>query len=166
MRRRPFVVQVVGESGSGKTQVIERAVRGLIRRRLRVAVVKHSHHAPDLEGKDTARFSRAGADIVVFASQPSFALFRGNAEALIRVLPVDVVLVEGYSRRRWGGPRFRVRSSQAVASTVALILQAAPRRPSRPTIVVDGRRKTADPLWWWVQNILELRNVREVRRAR
>lgn len=162
---RPLVVQVIGESGSGKTRVIESAVRRLRRRRLRVAVVKHSHHSPDLAGKDTARFSRAGADLVLFASDPSFALFRGNVARLAGALPVDVVLVEGYSERRWGDMRLRVRSSHSLPALVRRILDAAPRVPARPTVVVDGRRRAADPLWWFVANVLELRRAREVRRA-
>lgn len=166
MTGRPFVVQVVGESGSGKTRVIERAVRSLVRRHLRVAVVKHSHHTPDLAGKDTSRFARAGADIVLFASDPSFAVFRGDVGLLVRALPVDVVLVEGYSRRRWGDLRLRVRSARTLSATTTRILEAAPRTPSRPKVVIDGRRRTADPIWWWVANLLELRRAKEVRRVR
>lgn len=166
MTGRPLVVQVIGESGSGKTRVIERAVRRLVRRRLRVAVVKHSHHSPDFADKDTGRFSRAGADIVLFASDPSFALFRRDVGALVRTLPVDVVLVEGYSRRRWGDLRLRVRSARSLPALVARVLDAAPMTPWRPKVVVDGRRRTADPLWWWVANILELRRAKEVRRVR
>lgn len=160
----PLVVQVVGKSGSGKTRVIEQVLRALDRRRLRVAVVKHSHHAPDLEGKDTARFSRAGAHVVLFASDLSFALFRGDVGPLVRALPVDLVLVEGYSRRRWGAHRFRVQSPRNVPSTVARILEIAPVRPRRSILVVDGRSRPADPLWRWVLNLLELRGAREVRR--
>lgn len=166
MTHRPFVVQVIGESGSGKTRVVERAVRYLVRRRLRVAVVKHSHHAPDLAGKDTHRFSKAGAEIVLFASDPSFALFRGDVARLVRALPVDVVLVEGYSGRRWGDLRLRVRSPRTVPALVARILEAAPRARGPPKVVVDGRRRSADPLWWLVANILEIRGAKEVRRAR
>lgn len=162
----PLIVQVTGDSGSGKTRVIEHAVRRLARRRLRVAVVKHSHHSPDLASKDTDRFSRAGADVVVFASNPSFALFRADPGRIVRALPVDVVLVEGYSRRRWGELRLRVRSPRTHAALVERILEAAPRTPSRPKVVVDGLPKTADTLWWLVQNILELRQAKEFRRVR
>ncbi len=162
----PLIVQITGDSGTGKTSVIEHAVRQLTRRRLRTAVVKHSHHPPDLAGKDTARFSRAGADVVLFASDPSFTLFRGDPGRIVRALPVDVVLVEGYSRRRWGDLRLRVRTPRTHAALVARILEAAPATPSRPKVMVDGHARRADTLWWLVQNILELRQAKEVRRVR
>jgi molybdopterin-guanine dinucleotide biosynthesis protein MobB len=129
-----------------------------------VAVVKHSHHTPDLEGKDTARYRGAGAEIVLFASSESFLEFRGSAESLVRVLPVDVVLVEGYSRRTFGGVRIRIRRPEQAPGVVARILKTAPRRPAAASVLLDGRRRSADPIWRLVVNVMEERLVREVRR--
>jgi molybdopterin-guanine dinucleotide biosynthesis protein MobB len=161
---RPRVIQVVGTSGSGKTLVVERCVRRLAARGLRVAVVKHSHHSPDLEGKDTARYTAAGAHAVLFASRGSFLAFRGSPERLVRLLPVDVVLVEGYSQRTFGGPRLRITAPMEAARVVRRILKIAPRRRSRASVVLDGRRRSADPLWRLVLNVMAERRVREVRR--
>lgn len=57
-----------GWSGSGKTTLIERLIEGFRGRGRSVAVVKKVPHGADLEpqGKDTARFRRAGA-VPVFA---------------------------------------------------------------------------------------------------
>ena len=58
-------VGFAGYSGSGKTTLIEQLVRSLKARGLRVAVIKHDVHdfEMDREGKDSWRFSQAGADI-------------------------------------------------------------------------------------------------------
>jgi molybdopterin-guanine dinucleotide biosynthesis protein MobB len=164
MSDRPRVIQVVGDSGSGKTLVVERCVRRLSARGLSVAVVTHSHHSPDLEGKDTARYTAAGADAVLFASRASFLAFRGSPEPLVRLLPVDVVLVEGYSRRTFGGTRVRIRQPKEASRVVGRILKLAPRRPGVATVVLDGRQRSADRFWRLVLNVMADRRVREVRR--
>ncbi len=161
---RPFVVQVVGPSGSGKTRTVERAVRRLVARGLTVAVVKHSHHSPDLRGKDTSRFADAGAAVVVFASRRSFVSFRASPARLVPALPVDVVLVEGYSHRRFGGPRVRVSAPSDATACVNRIVRAAPPRPRIPSIVVDGRRRRARGPWRFVAHFLEVEGAHEVRR--
>ena len=53
-------------SGTGKTTLIERVIRELKARGVRVAVVKHDVHGIDPcdEGKDSGRFRLAGADRV------------------------------------------------------------------------------------------------------
>jgi molybdopterin-guanine dinucleotide biosynthesis protein MobB len=160
---RPLLIQVVGHSGSGKTLVVERCVRRLVARGLTVGVVKHSHHSPDLRGKDSARFSVAGAHVVLFSGPVSFLTFHGASEELVRALPVDVALVEGFSRRSFGSRRFTIRSPAEVARLVNRIVRVAPRPPKPSTIILDGRRKGADPLWRLVANVMALRGVREVR---
>ena len=98
----------VGRSGSGKTTLAEQVLRLLISGDTRVSVIKHTHHAVDLEtpGKDTWRFREAGASQVVLASVARWALMqelRGAAEpelpALLTMLSAcDLVLVEGFKR--------------------------------------------------------------------
>ncbi len=162
----PRLIQVVGDSGSGKTLVVEQAVRRLTRRRLRVAVVKHSHHPPDLRGKDTSRARAAGAVLVLFASRPSFALFRSLPIDLLRALPVDVVLVEGYSRRNFGGPRVRIDRPDQARSVVRLILNAAPRTRCRRILRLDGRPVRAEGIWGLVAGVMDVRGVQVIRRGR
>ena len=72
------VVGFAGYSGSGKTTLIERVIPALKARGLRVSVVKHAHHAFDIDhpGKDTYRHREAGAFEVVVASSKRLALVR------------------------------------------------------------------------------------------
>jgi molybdopterin-guanine dinucleotide biosynthesis protein MobB len=128
-----------------------------------VAVVKHSHHSPDLSGKDSERFSSAGAELVVFSGRTSFATFGHFSEEFVRILPVDVVLIEGYSQRSFGSQRYTIRQPSEAARLVARILRSCPLRAGSPVIVTDGRRVPADPLWRLVRNAMAVRNVGEVR---
>src|SRR3990167_6366769 len=59
----PNVFTVVGHSGSGKTTLVEKLLRELSSRGLRVATIKHAHHKVvlDTPGKDSYRYKRAGA---------------------------------------------------------------------------------------------------------
>ena len=86
-------------SGTGKTTLIERVIRELKVRGVRVAVVKHDVHGIDPcdEGKDSGRFRLAGADRVALIG-PEYG---EDAEArLFQVLGaltgVDLILVEGF----------------------------------------------------------------------
>jgi len=97
-----------GWSGSGKTTLIEHLIPRLVARGLRVALVKHAHHEFDLDqpGKDSWRHRHAGCTEVLVSSSVRWALIhelRGDPEltlddALARLSPCDLVLVEGYKR--------------------------------------------------------------------
>lgn len=103
------VVGFAGYSGSGKTTLVEGVIAALKLRGLRVSVVKHAHHAFDIdrEGKDSFRHREAGAFEVVIASDKRLALLREfeqetklSAHHLIAELytGVDWVLVEGFKQ--------------------------------------------------------------------
>lgn len=95
-----------GWSGSGKTTLIEHVIPRLVARGLRLALIKHAHHGFDVDhpGKDSFRHRRAGCAEVLVTSGLRWALMhelRGSAElslddALVRLSPCDLVLVEGY----------------------------------------------------------------------
>ncbi len=97
-----------GWSGSGKTTVIERLIPELRARGLRVSLIKHAHHAFDIDqpGKDSWRHRQAGCTEVLITSSVRWALMhelRDEAEmtlpqALERLGPCDLVLIEGYKR--------------------------------------------------------------------
>lgn len=97
---------IVGRQGSGKTHLIERLVRELTGRGLRVSTVKHTHHhAPQLEPahKDSARHRAAGAYEVLLAADSGWLLTRAGsgatpplADLLTELAPCDLVLIEGY----------------------------------------------------------------------
>ncbi len=95
---------ICGWSGSGKTTVIEEAVRRLTGRGLRVGVVKHDVHGLniDKEGKDSDKFFKAGADVIMRGPAQSFLRSHRTGDSpLIEVLKLvspyyDLVLVEGH----------------------------------------------------------------------
>ena len=78
-------------------------------RGLRLAVLKHDahHFEMDKPGKDTFRFTQAGADVVTICSREKFAMIERleeepSLEELIqRLPPVDLILTEGYKGSRY-----------------------------------------------------------------
>jgi molybdopterin-guanine dinucleotide biosynthesis protein B len=107
--RAPPCFGFAGHSGSGKTTLMEGVIAALVGRGWRVSVIKHTHHAVDLDrpGKDSFRHRAAGAAEVLLASGQRWALLhelRGAPEpelpALIeRLSGCDLVLVEGFKRQ-------------------------------------------------------------------
>ena len=102
------VVGFCGYSGAGKTTLVEQLTKVLTQAGHRVSVVKHAHHAFDIdhEGKDSWRHRHAGAFEVVIASDRRLAKIREfevraapTVHALIAELGAcDWVLVEGFKR--------------------------------------------------------------------
>jgi molybdopterin-guanine dinucleotide biosynthesis protein B len=80
----------------------------LVRRGLKVATVKHAHHAFDIDrpGKDSWQHREAGASEVVVASSRRWAVVHelrdeaepSLAELLAKLSPVDLVIIEGFKR--------------------------------------------------------------------
>lgn len=91
-----------GFSGSGKTTLIEKLILLLKKKGLKVAVIKHDGHdfEMDREGKDTYRFSKAGADTVMISSVSKSSRLCSHTMSLEEMLKdagdVDIILVEGY----------------------------------------------------------------------
>ncbi len=100
------IVSFVGKSGIGKTTFVEKVVRELAARGVRVAVIKHhAHETPiDAPGKDSWRYAEAGADTVVVSSPREVAQFRRVpreltlAEIAARIQDVDIIVTEGFKR--------------------------------------------------------------------
>jgi molybdopterin-guanine dinucleotide biosynthesis adapter protein len=102
------VIGFCGFSGSGKTTLVEQLIVRLKLAGLRVSVVKHAHHAFDIdhEGKDSWRHRRAGAFEVVIASERRLAKVREFEvrqaptvhELIAELAACDWVLVEGFKR--------------------------------------------------------------------
>jgi molybdopterin-guanine dinucleotide biosynthesis protein B len=95
---------MVGPSNSGKTELICALLQWFATRKLKVAVLKHSHqqHLGD-EGKDTWRYRQAGGQLVALAAPGLLQInraFPGEpslAAVLSALAPeVDLILVEGY----------------------------------------------------------------------
>ena len=96
------VYSVVAFSGTGKTTMLEQLVRELKSCGIRLAVVKHDAHdfEIDKEGKDSWRFSKAGADVVAIASGTKAAIMENRyipfEEIISRITDVDLIITEGY----------------------------------------------------------------------
>ncbi len=93
-------------SGTGKTTIIERLVALLKDDGLRVAVIKHDGHDFDIdrEGKDSWRFTQAGADISLISSASKTAIIESRELDLNSIIglvhDVDIILVEGYKNEK------------------------------------------------------------------
>jgi len=95
-----------GYSGSGKTTLIEQLIPRFVAQGLRVSLIKHAHHAFDVDqpGKDSYRHRHAGASEVLVTSSRRWVLMhelRGEAEPtfdaqLGHLAPCDLLLVEGF----------------------------------------------------------------------
>jgi len=101
------VVSFVAPSGTGKTTLLEKVIVALKARGVRVGAIKHDAHRFEIDhpGKDSYRFTHAGADTTVITSSETLALVKRHAaspspEELIAAYfeDVDLVLVEGFKR--------------------------------------------------------------------
>ena len=100
------VIGFAAYSGTGKTTLIEKLLRRLKEKGFRAAVIKHDAHDFDIdrEGKDSWRFTQAGADIMLISSEKKTAVIeqrqRSFAENLSLIHDVDLILVEGYKQEQ------------------------------------------------------------------
>ena len=102
----PPVVSIIANSGTGKTTLIEKLIKELKQRGYLVGVVKHDAHrfSIDHEGKDSWRFTRAGADIMLLTSKGQIAMVRQHLEddpELTETIAtyckgLDIVITEGF----------------------------------------------------------------------
>jgi len=100
-----LIISIVGKSEAGKTTLLEKLIGELKGRNYRVAIVKHSHHADDLdtEKKDTWRFSRAGSELSAINSLDNLAIYRHmdhyfDPQEISNFIlwDYDVILTEGF----------------------------------------------------------------------
>jgi molybdopterin-guanine dinucleotide biosynthesis protein B len=102
------VIGLAGWSGAGKTTLLTRVIPHLLGQGLRLSVIKHAHHAFDVDvpGKDSWEHRQSGATEVLVSSAQRWALMhelRGAAEPrlpelLAKMAQVDLVVVEGFKR--------------------------------------------------------------------
>jgi molybdopterin-guanine dinucleotide biosynthesis protein B len=100
------IVSVVGKGDSGKTTFLEKLIRELADRGVRVATVKHHSHDYDIDvpGKDSYRHARAGAFATMVSSPEKFALIHEveqemPLDVIARVAHdsgADILITEGY----------------------------------------------------------------------
>lgn len=94
-------------SGTGKTTLLEQLITQLRGARLRLGLIKHSHHELELDqpGKDSYRLRHAGCIETVLATPSRSIHFVERAEPRDTLLeeqlallsqPLDLILVEGF----------------------------------------------------------------------
>jgi molybdopterin-guanine dinucleotide biosynthesis protein B len=100
-----LIISIVGKSDAGKTTLLESLIGELKRRGHKVAIVKHSHHADDLDThkKDTWRFTRAGSELSAINSLDNLAIYRHmdhyfDPQEISNFIlwDYDVILTEGF----------------------------------------------------------------------
>jgi molybdopterin-guanine dinucleotide biosynthesis protein B len=102
-------VAAIGKSSSGKTVTIEYLIKQFSAENYRVGAVKHIHHKGftiDTEGKNTWRYAKAGAIVVVAISPDETAIIKktmqeiGSFDNVVELMKkeegLDIVFIEGY----------------------------------------------------------------------
>lgn len=101
---KPQIVAVVGKSNAGKTTFLEKLIRELKNRNIKVGTIKHDVHGFDIDqpGKDTWRHAQAGADAVIISSPSKVAVIKKveqemNLDQVAEyITDMDIILTEGY----------------------------------------------------------------------
>ena len=110
----PILGIVASGSNAGKTTLITQLIPALAARNIRVSVIKHAHHAFDIDhvGKDSYKIRESGAVQTLIASGKRWALMtemhrlpeaplEANLSELIALINpnyADLILVEGFKQ--------------------------------------------------------------------
>lgn len=101
------IVSFVAYSGTGKTTFLEKLIPKLKAYGLKIAIVKHDGHRFDIDhkGKDSDRFTKAGADVTGLISSEKAVLMDNRTvapeEFLKKIDGVDLILTEGFKHEPW-----------------------------------------------------------------
>lgn len=96
------ILGVAGTKNTGKTTLVTLIVRELVKRGYQVGTIKHTHHEFDLEGRDTWKHRKAGAELVVGAGDDTFFLVneRFELEIILKIIEcikkLDYIVIEGF----------------------------------------------------------------------
>lgn len=155
----PAVFSIVGHSGAGKTTLVEKLVRELTARGLRIATIKHAHHKVvlDTPGKDSYRYKEAGAVMSMLVTTTQLQVVADATEGrepeqlAQRFLgEADLVLAEGFSQcatpkievlRRECGKKPRCMPED---SMIALVTDMDEVYPELPHFALDDVPAIAD----------------------
>jgi len=103
----PPAVSFIARSGTGKTTLLTALISELKNRGYRVGAIKHDAHRFEIDhpGKDSHRFTSAGADSMLISSANKLAFVKQHTqssaieELIDEYFPdVDLVLVEGFKQ--------------------------------------------------------------------
>ncbi len=108
-KKSSIVISIVStKSNTGKTTLIENIISILKDKGYSVGALKHDAHKFDIdkEGKDSYRFSKAGADNVVIASSEKIAMIKvikeePKIEDMLKLFEQDIVIMEGFKSNKY-----------------------------------------------------------------
>ena len=117
--RVPVVSIVSAISGAGKTTLITGIIKNLKSRNYKVGILKHDvkKFEIDYPGKDSYKFTEAGADNVIIASPSKLAMIQNlqNKKSIEEMLWLfrdeDIVIVEGFKNNRY--PKIEIHRKEA-----------------------------------------------------
>ncbi len=157
------IVGIAGWKNAGKTTLVVRLVEEFTRRGFKVATVKHSHHAIDIDNgeADSARHRRAGAAQTAVVSPHRWVLIHDVGDAREPSLDevvghfdgCDLIIVEGYKSAAI--PKIEVRrqetkTRQPLADSDPMVIAIAADHPiddaKVPVFMLDDVAGIADHL--------------------
>ena len=104
---QPPAISFIAHSGTGKTTLLTQVIAILKQRGYKVGIIKHDAHRFEIDhpGKDSHRFTEAGADSMLISSASKLALVKQHQqpppidELITEHFPdVDLVLIEGFKQ--------------------------------------------------------------------
>ena len=119
------IIGFYGYSDSGKTTLIEKAISRLTKQGYAVGAIKETdkHLHRDQKGKDTRRFSDAGASMVALASPAGVTVFSDSGIEISHLIGLmmhscylDLIIIEG-AREPWI-PKIRIGEIEERENTV------------------------------------------------
>lgn len=116
-KERQVIISIIAtKSGMGKTTLIEALIKIFKSRNYTIGVLKHNAHKfqIDKEGKDSYRFTEAGADNVIISSSKKLAMVQllkeeKAIEEIINLFDdLEIVLIEGFKNSNNTYPKIEV----------------------------------------------------------
>lgn len=158
------IVSFVAYSGTGKTTFLERLIPKLKARGLKIAIVKHDGHRFEIdhEGKDSDRFTKAGADVTGLISSEKAVLMENRQtdpeDFLKKIDGVDLILTEGFKQGPWPKIMLHRKGSgkpmPLLPEECLAVISDAEVMDCENLFTLEETEKTADFLFRYVQNIL------------
>ncbi|AWR97069.1 molybdopterin-guanine dinucleotide biosynthesis protein B [Acidianus sulfidivorans JP7] len=158
------VFQIIGKKDSGKTTIIERLIPKLKDQGYLVGIIKHSHHVIDDENKDTFKFRKAGGDLVFFASNDCALFFDCNNMKFIHLIPVDIILVEGFKDLNLGY-KIETKGINDVDKIVSEVLDKAKECNEKMNLEIDGKRANKNLVTLFIFKLMKDYNIKEIKIA-
>lgn len=157
------IVSFVAYSGTGKTTFLERLSPKLKARGLKIAIVKHDGHRFEIdhEGKDSDRFTKAGADVTGLISSEKAVLMENRQtdpeDFLKKIDGVDLILTEGFKQGPWPKIMLHRKGSgkpmPLLPEECLAVISDAEVMDCKNLFTLEEIEKTADFLFRYVQNI-------------